>query len=345
MSFHFSKGHIASLLCFLLGAYLCFAGLHAYFQKNAAIPIDALRREDCKPGTYVYGDIETYLLAEYESALGTAYNGLSTGYVALLGEEMDEYTIPLADDSYIRFWAVAKDTRKALELHTFAQQKHVYIEGRVTRTEFELNDEFYTLCKQFGDVDYHDAVLKDVSIREISFDRQIRKGKNGIIIVIFSIMLFILAGSTKSLVQIPESVVKEGWTKKKPRYSHHTQYELDEERMHLSALYRRLDQMKKGCLYRLPLLLVSVWMVFSSAYGEIKLLGMICLFLSLQTMVQYFLNSNMEAALFLVKLLHRKSVWLEIMESSKRVQILQSLIEEHEASKNQMSGANRSKMS
>lgn len=329
MSLHFSKGHIASFLCLLLGAYLCFAGLHAYYLKSTAIPLETLSPQNCKEGQYVYGDIETYVVATYPN--GKKY-GLHTTYLSMLEESIDEYTIPITDILYIRFRAVSKATRDALNDYTFLQQHPCYIEGQVIRADGELNDDFYKITEQFQDKDYHDAVVKDICIQEISFDRQVSKGKKGIPFILVSIALFFLSGGRKNLVQVQKPTENEEPSDRKMCFSYRTQYELEDERRHLSALYSRLDQLKRRCLYRLPLLLAGILMFIWADYALGKLMGIICLFLSLRSLLQYFLNSNMQAALFLVKLLHLKSVWMQIMESNKRIQILQRLIDENAAS-------------
>lgn len=335
MSLHFSKGYIVSFICLILGLYLCFDGLYAYYLKSTAIPIEALSPDNCKAGQYVYGDIDSYVLANYDTAKGKHYYGLSSGIsLSPLSDSMDEYTIPIKDNFFIRFLAASKDTKNALADYIYVQQHPCHIEGQVITIEIGLNEVFYERCEQFRDTDYRDVVIEDLCIREISFDRRVGKGKKGIPFILISIALFLLSGGVKNLVQVQKPDANADMISKKVRYTRQTQYELEEERRHLSALYRSLEQLKKKCLYRLPLLLAGILMLIWAEYALGKLLGIICLFLSVRALTQYFLNSNMQAALFLVKLLHLKSVWIQVMESSKKVQILQSLIEEHEALEN-----------
>lgn len=331
MSLHFSKGHIASFLCLLLGAYLCFAGLHAYLQKNAAIPIETLSPADCTAGQYVYGYIESFVRHRSNSGAG---GGVSSSYLSYLGGDADEYTIPIAENYYIRFLAVERDTQKGLENFDFRQQNHLYVEGQIISASAELNDAWYKQTVEFENRDYNDAIIREVWISEISFDQRIRNLQYGIAIVFVSIALFYLSGGTKNLAQVQKTAVNEEPSDRKMRFSYQTQYELEEEQRHLSALYSSLDQLKRRCLYRLPLLLAGILMFIWSDYALGKVLGIICLFLSLRAMIQYFLNSNMQAALYLAKRLHFSSIWLQIMESSKKTQILQRLIEENEAPKN-----------
>ena len=331
MSLHFSKGYIVSCICLILGLYLCFDGLYAYYLKSTAIPIEALSPDNCKAGQYVYGDIDSYVLANYDTSNGKYYYGLSSSVsFSPLGGSMDEYTIPIKNNAFIRFLAASKDTKNALADYIDIQQHPCYVEGQVVTIEIGLNEGFYEHCEQFRDTDYHDVVINDLCIREISFDRRVGKGKKGIPIILISFALFLLSGGVKNLVEVQKSDANADLTSRKVRYTRQTQYELEEERRHLSALYRSLEQLKKKCLYRLPLLLAGILMLIWAEYALGKLLGIICLFLSVRALTQYFLNSNMQAALFLVKHLHLKSVWMQIMESSKKVQVLQSLIDEHE---------------
>lgn len=335
MSLHFSKGYIVSCICLILGLYLCFDGLYAYYLKSTAIPIEALSPDNCKAGQYVYGDIDSYVLANYDTSNGKYYYGLSSSVsFSPLGGSMDEYTIPIKNNAFIRFLAASKDTKNALADYIDIQQHPCYVEGQVVTIEIGLNEGFYEHCEQFRDTDYHDVVINDLCIREISFDRRVGKGKKGIPIILISFALFLLSGGVKNLVEVQKSDANADLTSRKVRYTRQTQYELEEERRHLSALYRSLEQLKKKCLYRLPLLLAGILMLIWAEYALGKLLGIICLFLSVRALTQYFLNSNMQAALFLVKHLHLKSVWMQIMESSKKVQVLQSLIDEHEEPEN-----------
>lgn len=335
MSLHFSKGYIVSCICLILGLYLCLDGLYAYYLKSTAIPIEALSPQNCKKGQYVYGDIDSYVLANYDTSNGKKYYGLSSSIsFSPLGDSMDEYTIPIKDNGFIRFLAASEDTKNALADFIYVQQHPCHIEGQVIAIEIGLNEGFYDRCEQFRDTDYHDVVINDLCIQEISFDRRVGKGKKGIPFILISFAFFLLSGGRKNLVQVQKSDADADLTSKKVRYTRQTQYELEEERRHLSALYGRLDQLKRKCLYRLPLLLAGILMFIWADYALGKLMGIICLFLSLRAMIQYFLNSNMQAALFLVKHLHLKSVWMQIMESNKRIQILQRLIEENEAPNN-----------
>lgn len=336
MSLYFTKGYIVSFLFLILGLYFCFDGLYVYYLKNNAIPIETLSPDNCKAGQYVYGDIDSYVVAGYDTLNGMKYEGISSGIsLSTLGDNMDEYTIPIKDNYYIRFLAASKETQNALADFDHVQQHPCYVEGQVTKTEFRLNEIFYNRCVQFRDTDYHDVIIKDLWIQEISFERRGGKEKTGIPILLISFAFFLLSGGTKNLVSVQKPIENANLTGKKERYTRMTPYELKEEQRHLSLLYRSLDQLKTKCLHRLPFLLAGVLMIFWADYILGKLLGIICLFLSLRALIRYFLNSNMQAALFLVNHLHLKSVWGQIMESSRKVQMLQSLIDEHEASKNE----------
>lgn len=333
MNFHFSKGYIVSLLFFLAGSYFVFVGMYAYFQKRAAIPLEELSPQNCEAGAYVYGDIGAYVVESFDIPGGKGYTGLDNTVLSFWGEDMDRYTIPIAADHYIRFLAVSKDTREALSSFTYLQQHPCYVEGQVVRTDSELNDVFYRQCEAFKDTDYHDVIIQELVIQERSFDRQIGKWKTGIPFLMLSLMLFVFSGGRKELVQVQTIIENEEETSKKIRYSHRTRFELEEERRRVSMLYGKLAQLKKGCLYRLPLLLAGALLTFGShPYWDLKLLGIIFLVSSLRALLRYFLNSNTGPALHIAKILHRDSVWLNIMESSMRVQMLQRLIEENEAS-------------
>ena len=50
------------------------------------------------------------------------------------------------------------------------------------------------------------------------------------------------------------------------------------------------------------------------------------------------MNSNMSAALSIAKRFYRESLWLQIIESNKKVQILQNLIEEEALKKEHLDG-------
>lgn len=331
MNFHFSKGYIVSLLFFLVGSYFVFVGTHAYFRKSAAIPIEELSPKNCEAGAYVYGDIETYAVESFETPNGIKYTGLDNAFVSFLGEDMDQYTIPIAADHYIRFLAVSKDTREALSSYIYLQQHPCYVEGRVVRTGSELNDVFYRQCEEFKDTDYHDVIIPELVIQEISFDRRIGKWKTGVPFLALSLMFFVFSGGRKELVQVQPIIENEEETSKKIRYSHLTRFALEEEQRRLSMLYSKLKQLKKGCLYRLPLLLAGALLTFvSHPYWDLRLLGIIFLVSSLRAILRYFLNSNIGPALSIAKVLHCDSVWIQIMESSMRVQVLQRLMEENE---------------
>lgn len=339
MNFQFTKGYIVSFLCFLLGAYLCFSGLQAYYNKNSAIPLNMLSYNNFKEGDYVSGYIESYVHSGNDSFKGETYYGSSETFVSMSGVVYEMYTLPIAGNYYIRFSAATRDTIEALINFTFDQQDHFYIEGKIVRTDKELNDAWYENSKEFHDRDFRDVIIKDFLISEINFDQQIGKAKYGLLFLLASIVMFFLFGGVNNFVQVGR-FGEEYRSRKKLQYSYRTEYELEEEKRHLSLLYNRLNKLKKGCLYRLPLLFAGLWMVLRFYHVGIKLLGIVCIFLSIRALLQYFFNSNINAALFIVKSLHWNSVWLQIMESNKKIHVLQNLIEEHEASKDQPSDIN-----
>lgn len=342
MRFHYSKGYIVSCLFFILGLYFCLDSLYTYYLKSTAIPIETLNSENCKVGKYVYGDIASYVVAAYDTPDGKAYNGVSA-VIASWNGQYAEYTVPIADNCYIRFLTASQNTINVLHIFSNLQQQPYYMEGRVVKSEVGLNEGFYEHSEQFRNVDYHDAIIEEFCIQEISFDsymffdRQVKKWETGIPLLFISFILFLLSGGVRNLVPVQNSTANEGPTDKKIRFSHRTQYELEEERQHLSALYSRLDGLKRSCLFRLPLLLAGVWLFLAFDHTAVRMLGIAVLFLFFLALLQYFLNANMQAALLLNNLFHLKSVWQQIMESSKRVQILQSLMDENAASKNELS--------
>lgn len=332
MYFHFTKGYIVSSVCLLLGVYFCFASLFSLMHKNAAISLDKLTPENCTVGQYVYGNIETFVSPRSDSVPGGKANYGPSQII----DSVDVYTIPIADDYYIRFMVTAIRNKRELEKFNFTRQNHLYIEGRIVRTTLELNDVWYKRSVEFENRDYNDAIIKDLCIIDIDFDKRIGRIKYGIAFIFLSIVFFFFSGGIKNFVQLREVAEDEKPSYRKLRYSHHTKPDLEEERKHLSSLYERLDKRKKECLYELPLLPIGAWLAFSPFILRIRALGLACMFLSLSALFRYFINSNMSTALSIAKRLYPKSLWLQIMESSKRVQILQRLIEEHDASENEM---------
>lgn len=334
MFVHFSKGYIVSCVCLLLGVYFCFTSLLSLLHKNTAIPLDELTLENCTLGQYVYGDIETFVSPRSDSVAGGKANYGASQTI----DSVDVYTIPIADDYYIRFMVTIYNNKKELEKFDFTRENHLYIEGRIVRTTIELNDVWYERSVEFENREYKDVIIKDLCIIDMDFDKRIGRIKYGVAFIILSIVFFFLSGGAKNLIQVREVVEDEKPSYSRMRYTHHTQSDLEEERKHLSSLYERLDKRKKECLYELPLFPLGAWLAFSPFILRIRALGLTCMFLSLSALVRYFMNSNMSAALSIAKRFYRKSLWLQIMESSKKVQILQNLIEENAASKNQMPG-------
>ena len=336
MYVHFSKGYIVSFVCLLLGGYFCFVSLFSLMRKNAAIPLDELTPENCTVGQYVYGDIETFVSPRSDSVPGGKANHGASQTI----DSVDVYTIPIADDYYIRFMVTINSNKKELEKFNFTRENHLYIEGRIVRTTIELNNVWYERSVEFENRDYNDAIIKDLCIIDMNFDKRIGRIQYGIAFIIISIVFFFFSGGVKNLIQVREAAEDEKPSYSRMRYTHHTQPDLEEERKRLSSLYERLDKRKKECLYELPLLPLGAWLAFSPFILRIRALGLTFMFLSLQALFRYFINSNMSIAMSIAKRLYRKSLWLQIMESSKKVQILQNLIEENAASKNQMSDVN-----
>lgn len=63
MKYHISisKREIITAIIFIIGLILLFKGIHSYYKMNHALSLDNIDEHELRNGTYVTGDIDTYI--------------------------------------------------------------------------------------------------------------------------------------------------------------------------------------------------------------------------------------------------------------------------------------------
>lgn len=329
---HVTKSHIVSLICVIIGLLLIGSGASAYFHMQTALSFDELTPQACEAGDYVCGNIRSYVVSSYDTANEKGvYSTVSHSYVSLLGPEWDTYIIPIADGKYIRLLVSDSKALEALERFDHGRGGELYLVGQLERGDEGPSMDWIRNVREFEGKDINDILVMDYIIREIDYAGRFNHFKSGLIMLAAGFVFWVMFGGSHKIIEKGTVETEEETAmkvKKRLVVSHNKEFDLESENSRMRILYRRLQEQKKACLWRLPLLVAGIAIFYVSHYAAGMLLGVILIISFLRAFVRWFLDSGNRAALFLCKLLKRQSLWQQYMECNKRIQILQNLLDE-----------------
>ena len=185
-----SKGYLVTLLFLMLGLLYLSNGVKAYFDSEDAVLLSELKFNECTKGQYVCGSIESCVTKK----IGKSYYGECTVWITGTGAEYHCYTIPTADNKYIRIMVKDKMNVDALEEFVQGQGEGVYIEGEILEMREPLNYEWYKGVEGWKDEVLEEIVQPDYIIKEINFRKKIKQIYIGIVFLISAVGCFVLSG-------------------------------------------------------------------------------------------------------------------------------------------------------
>lgn len=190
-----SKRIVFNIIIFVIGLVLLLGGVKSYYKYTHAIPIKNLNEWDCKEGKYVTGNIDEYVV---KKMAGTdKYAGISSTLLTLTGKAYDFYTIPIAQNSYIRIMISDDSILDKLKNFTEGKGEGVYFEGEIINSPIEeISLKWYDGIEGFSSAD----VVKSYVIKEINIKSKKDMTYIGFLLVIFSILLFYSSGGINSVV-------------------------------------------------------------------------------------------------------------------------------------------------
>lgn len=312
MKFHISisKREIITAIIFIIGLILLFKGINSYYKINHALSLDSLDEYELKNGTYVTGDIDTYIgQIMYGSG---KFSGVGQS-LTTSGKNYNFYTIPVGQKSYICIMAYSKSLLGQLEAFENGYGENAYFEGIIVETPTELNHAWYTHIEGFDT----GALIDSFVIKEVNFNRNKDLIYSGVILLTIAALMFFSSGGIKNFIM-------EKADNTRPVYNNYAKvsnkdYELQAEKMQLDTLERRLKSAKRNAVLCLALLLISIYIVYSAYLLESKLFGVLLLIISVRGIWNYFINSSNALAKFLVRKFTLKSLSIQIEEHKNNI--------------------------
>lgn len=322
-----SKRIVINIIIFVIGLVLLLGGVKSYYKYKHAIPIKDLNKWDCKEGKYVVGNIDEYVV---KKMAGTdKYAGISSTLLTLTGKAYDFYTIPIAQNSYIRIMISDNSILEKLKNFTVGKGEGVYFEGEIINSPIEeLTLKWYDGIEGFNTED----LVKSYVIKEINIKSKKDLTYIGLLLVIFSVLLFYSSGGINSIVTKENDIDD---TKPNNNYdnSYNKSNELLLEKNKLQLFEKRLSELKKKSFAGFILLVLGVYIEICFHFLEIKLIGILLILYSVKCMWRYFINSGSELALWLVKKFGLESVSVKIEECRINVWEIERLLEREECEK------------
>lgn len=316
MEYHISisKREIITAIILIIGVLLLLKGIHSYYKVNHAMHLEDLDEHAWKNGTYVTGDIDTYI---GKTMYGSGkFSGVSIS-LTTSGKTYHFYTIPVGQESYICIMAYSKSLLEQLEAFENGHGENVNFRGIIVEPPTDLNYEWHTTVENFDTGD----LIGSFVIKEADFDRYKVLVYYGVILLAIAALLFFSAGGIKNLVienADHTRPVSNDYAK-----VYNIDYELRAEKMQIEILERRLKSAKKNAVLCLIPLLIGIYMVFSAYLLEGKLFGVLLLFISIRGIWNYFINSPNTLAKSLVQRFTLESLSIQIEEHQKNMEKLE----------------------
>lgn len=183
-----SKTFLVSVLLFLLGVCCIYVGKRSSEKYEEVLNISELNRESCVEGKYVTGTIDTYVVQVIESGVGKEYSGQSEQTLNFFSK-YDTYTIPVADNQYIRVMVKSREKVGDLENYTQGEGEGVAFEG-VIKTSDSINTEWYEKVEGFE----MEQMIADFVLMETDIQSKKKLFGPGIAAIILSILLSVSSG-------------------------------------------------------------------------------------------------------------------------------------------------------
>lgn len=183
-------------IALLIGiAFLC-KGISEIIRYDNAADFNELKAEQCRSGRYVVGEISDYLTIPLPNSASGSRSGVSNE-VMTLGTVYSVYTVPIAENQYIRIMAADPDTKRLLGTSGLPEGVKVHFEGEVIPSPIELNEDWYH--NGLSDFDT-DRIIGDFVVREAVIHTKGRMMYGGLIILGTCIVL-LFTGALKGSIK------------------------------------------------------------------------------------------------------------------------------------------------
>lgn len=307
----------------LLGSFCLFYGLSILQKERNTIQLETLHKEDCTAGLFVVGNIDSYIGKNIMNLGNGSYSGVSQTLLTG-GKEYNFYTIPMDDNYYICVMVSDKNTIEALENFSYGKGNNVYFEGKIIKSPVELNYEWYNGIEEFESTGT-DNIISEYVIVETNIKEMEKMIYIGLFFLIISFVQFKFMGGFSSIISTENIIIIPHGTGTAKSYNMIN--ELSIEKNHLISLKKQMLDMKKGCLYRIPLLVVGIYIIRTNYYWEIKLIGIVIAAISAKGIMKYVFDSGNRCAEQLMRLSGHESLATQIINSKSIITRLESEID------------------
>ena len=316
MKYHvsISKREIFTAIILIVGFILLFKGIHSAYRYNHALNLETLNEHELKKGTYVIGDINSYVGQKLYGS--NNFSGVSKTLISS-GRAYNFYTIPTGSDSYICIMAYGESLLSQLKTFENGHGEAVYFEGIIVEPSTDLNYNWYANVEGFD----ADNLIDSFVIKEAHFDGNKYVIYIGILLLVTAALLFFSAGGFKNFVMEEAETAKSVYN----NYAkiHNRDNELQAEQMQLETLERRLNSAKRNAVLCSILLLIGIYIIYSAYLLEGKLFGILLLLIAVRGIWNYFINSANTLAKALVRKFTLKSISIQIEEHRQIIEKLQ----------------------
>lgn len=190
----FTKRIIFTAIIFIIGLIFLSVGLRSYIKYSNALHLETLNKQDLKIGKYIVGNIDTYIQGiRYENNIYHDVNQVHRTAWKIY----DYYAMPIEEDSYITL-LIADDSAKAqLEAFEDGHGEPIYFEGIIIEPSRQLNYELDETVVDFNPENFVDSFA--IKETKLTYRNPIILG---IILLVFSILLFFIAGGSNSFISV-----------------------------------------------------------------------------------------------------------------------------------------------
>ena len=288
---------------------MLFRGIHSAYRYNHALDLETLDERELKKGTYVIGDINSYIgQIMYGS---NRFYGVSQSWITL-GKTYNFYTIPIEGGSYIALMISDESVGSKLDAFDNGHGEGVYFEGVIIEPPTEPNYAWYDHVDGFNT----EALIDSFVIKGANL-----KGKNttypGLLLIVIASLIFLSAGGIRNIVMEEADHTTPVHNNYAKLYS--MDNELQAEQMQLQALEKRLLSMRRTCILCPFIFALGIYMI----YQFHLLIGILLVFISIRNAWKYFINSSNAIAASLTPKISVKSLSLQIDEHKRNIEELE----------------------
>lgn len=187
-----TKKIVITAIIFIIGLIFLCIGISSYNKYNHALHLETLDEQTLKNGKYVIGNIDTYI----DGITYGKYNDVSEIHLTAR-KTYDYYTVPIEQDSYIALMISDESVKEQLDAFEDGHGAAVYFEGIVIESPTALNYEWYENAEGFNP----ENLIDSFAIKESRLKKK-NETYLGILLLIFSILLFFITGGNKDFITV-----------------------------------------------------------------------------------------------------------------------------------------------